>query len=128
MAAKIISFLRGEACRDESKLEKAYEWAIAVQKYYGFVAQRIALNGEALSFLEQEHGSKNSFISIFCSSKEPNRVILRRDWDEGYVVQYNVLDNYEELKNQFPDTIGNWEKNGIKLYKRYLRAGFNFGV
>ena len=60
---------------------------------------------------------------MFCD-EEGDNVILRRDWEDGYVIQYNVLVNYDQLLKTAPNTMEQFRNNGLKLYQRYTRAGF----
>ena len=102
------------------KLKEAYDWAVAEQKRYGFVAQPInfVLEKDELTYDQEE-----VYVSLFYD-KSSERAILRRDWDSSFVVQYNILANYQEFAKDWPESLKKLLNNGIDLYRRYIRAGF----
>lgn len=113
--AKIISF--SEA--NDRLFELASQWAVAEQKRYGFIARPINFIFERD---ELTYDQEKVYISVFFNS-ETGDAILRRDWDDGYTVQYNILANYEEIARIAPHSLAKLKSNGIELYKRYRRAG-----
>ena len=99
----------------KKKLKDAYNWALSEQKRLGFFAQPIQLNfdeGDALTH------DKKVYVSVFVD-EDSKRVLMRRDWDEDLTVQYNVIVNYDEIKNVAPNSLNELLNNGIKLYERY---------
>ncbi len=102
------------------KLKKAYDWAIGEQKRYGFIAQPVRFEFEKD---ELTYDQESVYVSVFYD-KESKEAIMRRDWDSSFVVQYNVLVNYEELTRIAPNSLRTLLMNGIDLYHRYLHAGF----
>lgn len=113
--AKIINF---NDARDPFQV--AFEWAISEQKRMGFVAQPVNF---AFEKDEITYDENKVYVSVFYDEKS-GHAILRRDWDEGFVVQYNVLANYDELARIAPNSLTKLKDNGVNLYKRYRRAGF----
>ena len=113
--AKIINF---NGIRDPFAV--AYDWAISEQKRLGIVAQPINLT---LGKDELTYDQDKVYVSVFYDEKS-GRAILRRDWDELFSVQYNVLANYAELAKTAPHSLAKLKENGVDLYKRYRRAGF----
>lgn len=101
---------------DEDIVARAYAWAVSAQEKYGFIATPIELdgfeNGDKLTYNPAE-----VYVSVFYDEKT-DTAILRRDWDGGYLVQYNVLVNYADLKKIAPHSIKQLLENGVKLYKR----------
>lgn len=113
---KIFSF---EAMKN-TLFEAAYEWAVSEQIKFGLVAQPINLvfDKDEITFDENK-----VFVSLFYDEKA-KRAIIRRDWDEGFVVQYNILANYEQLTRIAPKSIEKLRRNGVDLYRRYYKLKF----
>ena len=116
MQARIVSFSEAK----DKLFEVASKWAINEQKRNGFIATPI-------NFIfdrdELTYDQKKVYISVFFNN-ETGDAIMRRDWDDSFTVQYNILANYDQIAKIAPHSLAKLKNNGIELYKRYRRAGF----
>lgn len=118
MNFKVIDFTEAVTSRQKAEEEAAYDWAIKEQKFNGLVSQPIRMELDDETPLFEADGFT---ASLFVSDNDDD-VILRRDWDDGFVVQYNIITNYKEAMKMAPKTIAKLIKNGIDLSKRYRKV------
>lgn len=113
---KLIDFSEAR----DSLFDAAYKWAVSEQIRLGFVAQPVVYLFERD---ELTYDQKLVYVSVF-HDRNTGETLLRRDWDNLRVTQYNVLANYAECLKVAPRSMEKLKQNGVELYKRYSRAGF----
>lgn len=105
----------------ERILAEAYDWAEEQRQTYGFIAQPIRLEFSHGDKVDDGDGFK---ISMFYK-KSTGEALLRRDWSERLIVQYNIIDNYEEIAKIAPKSLKKMLKNGLEL-KELWEEGYAF--
>lgn len=106
----------------DSKLTAAYNWAAAWQKKQGLIAEaiRLTFDKDELTYDQNE-----CLVSVFFHP-ETKKALLRRDWDDGFVVSYAVLTNYSEITEIAPCSLQKLLHNGVKLYEK--KRKFDLGL
>ena len=95
--------------------KKAYDWAVKEQERMGCMAEPISLEFKS-DFLTTDRDS--CIVSVFYD-QETKKAILRRDWLDDMGIKYNILVNFEEIKEVAPMSVAHMLNNGIKLYRYY---------
>lgn len=97
------------------QLSNAYRWAEAQRLSYGFLAQPLRLTFEHGDVVDDGNGF---IISLFYDGAT-GRALLRRDWEERGMVQYNILVNYDEICRIAPKSTEQMLRNGLRLQSVY---------
>lgn len=95
----------------ERILSEAYDWAEGQRQTFGFIAQPIRLELNHGDYVDDRDGFK---VSMFYK-KSTGEALLRRDWSERSIVQYNIIVNYEEIAKIAPKSLKQMLKNGLEL-------------
>lgn len=96
--------------------ERPYYWAYREMKMYYPHPKRLKLIGlDTVSFSSVLHKS------IFHIDDRSKPDILRIYWRDDQRLNYMVLTNYNEIKENHPEMLGLLERNGKAVYDYYIR-------
>lgn len=96
-------------------LSEAYDWAEGQRQMFGFIAQPLRLTFGHGDCVDDGDGF---MISMFYK-KSTGEALLRRDWFEKMMVQYNIIVNYDEIAKIAPKSLNLMLQNGLKIKKRW---------
>ena len=93
------------------ELGEAYDWAEKQRREFGFLAQPLNLTFEH----GDNMGERDGFIVSLFYKKETGEALLRRDWEERNIIQYNILLNFDEILRVAPKATHKMLKNGLMV-------------
>ena len=97
----------------ERILSEAYDWAEEQRLMFGFIAQPIRMEFNHGDYVDDGDGF---MISMFYK-KSTGEALLRREWFEKMIVQYNIITNYDEIAEIAPKSLNLMLQNGLKIKK-----------
>ena len=102
----------------DRRLKAAFDWAVRDQKRHGFVSKpiRFEFDGDYL-----EYDENVCHVAMFYNNED--WAILRRDWPDKLATTYNIITNYDEIKQIAPNSVRELLDNGVKMHDRYRKAG-----
>ena len=99
----------------KGKAKELYDWAVQNQKDLGCMAEPIRINFKTDHLVQD---TDDCMISVFYD-EESGLAIMRRDWTDCGAVKFNILVNYDEIKQKAPNSARHMEENGKKLFNYY---------
>ena len=101
------------------------DYATPILRAYEMAYFEIGKNHPYAGFVTIEDMNSPEFfsgadVSIFHKPNCPD--IIRVHWIERRMTEYFYLTNYAEIKDRYPEKVGELEQNGVRYYKQRLAA------